>query len=272
MRATPILVSLLLLSACGPAPVTLQFAPRLGSASFSCSDAYPGLGTAGSTVRILDFKMYVHDVALVHQDGTRELVALEQDGTWQREGVALLDFEDGTGSCTTGSPETRSVITGTASRTGGLQALELTIGVPGELNHLDGATAAAPLNVPGMWWSWQGGYKYLRLDVETDLNPTFFVHLGATGCEGTPSEGYACAADNRLTLRFEDFDPARQELVVDVAALLSGSDVDREADMVSDFISGCMSSPTDAECPPLFERLGFPGDAPTGVPRFLRAE
>ncbi|WP_438032895.1 MbnP family copper-binding protein [Sorangium sp. So ce204] len=154
----------------------LSFAAKVGDRPFSCTDTFDGVGTTASSVNALDFRMYVYDVRLVRGDGSEEPLALEQDGQWQRDKIAFLDFEDGTGSCETGSPETRTEVVGTAPA-GDYAGVRFNVGLPPEMNHLDAATAPAPLNIPGMWWSWKGGYKFVRLDLVSTMNPTYFFHL-----------------------------------------------------------------------------------------------
>ncbi|WP_437941082.1 MbnP family protein [Sorangium sp. So ce341] len=93
----------------------LSFAAKVGDEPFSCTTTFDGVGTTRSAVKPLDFRMYVYDVRLVRDDGSEEPLSLEQDGIWQRDEVAFLDFEDGTGTCETGSPETRTEIVGVST-------------------------------------------------------------------------------------------------------------------------------------------------------------
>jgi uncharacterized repeat protein (TIGR04052 family) len=258
----------------GEKKYTINFAAQVRDQALVCDATYRDIGTAGSTLRLLDFKAYVRDVTLVRANGERHPLALDQDGTWQHDSLALLDFEDGSGTCDTGSPETHTAITGTAPEFDDYNGMEFKLGVPEEINHLDLATAEAPLNFPGMFWSWKGGYRFLRLDVRSASNPLFIFHLGASGCEGTPGDGYTCAADNQASFSFPDFDPDQHRVVFDIAALLAGSDLDRPIDGQTDFVAGCMSTESDPECPPLLTRVGL-GTTPastTGPEAFVRVE
>ncbi|TKD01360.1 MbnP family copper-binding protein [Polyangium fumosum] len=262
-RATLGVISLVALTACGgdadesPQTVALQFAAKVGDEPFACATTFEGLGTTKSTANPLDFRMYVHDVRLVRADGAEVPLALEQDERWQRDNIAFLDFEDGTATCTTGSPETRTEIVGDVAP-GEYVGVAFDVGLPPELNHLDAATAPAPLNIPGMWWSWKGGYKFVRLELRTTANPTYFFHLGSTSCEGTVKDGFSCAASNHAKIRLDGFDPTSKTIVFDVASFYAGSDLDLQIDPMTDSISGCMSFSGDPECPPVFEALGLP--------------
>ena len=37
--------------------------------------------------------------------------------------------------------------------------------MPFASNHSNNALATAPLNTPGMFWTWQGGYKFTEQDL-----------------------------------------------------------------------------------------------------------
>ena len=178
---------LALLLGCGELSqsVTIPFSAEVSGEPFACGESYAGLGTTAATISPQDFRVYVHDVALIDASGAAVPVTLDEDGAWQHEGLALLDFEDGSAGCKTGSPDTHTELTGTVPR-GDYTGLSFTVGVPDAMNHLDAATAPAPLNAPGMWWAWTSGFKFARIDGATDDNPAFYFHLGATSCSGSP--------------------------------------------------------------------------------------
>lgn len=261
------LLSLGLLVSCdaGDREVTLRFAPRVGATPFACGQEFAGIGTTGASVTPLDFRVYVHDVALVNAAGERVVVAVTDDASWQHDGLVLLDFEDGSGACMTGSPGTNFEVRGTVPD-GEYVGVEFTVGVPDAMNHLDGATAPAPLNAQGLWWSWAGGYKYVRLDVRPETQPEFFYHLGATSCQGSVSEGFACAFNNLAKVRLDGFDVDADEIVVDAAEILKDVDVTRVPDGMPDRLPGCMAFSGDPECPAMMAPLGlgFETDAPAG--------
>lgn len=269
MKASPLLVGLVLLSACpeGERSVTLRFAPMFGAAPFACGTPLEAVGAGKSRAEARDFRMYVSQVELIDRDGGRAPLALVED-PWQHGEVALLDFEDGRGACTTGSEATNLELRGTVPA-GDYVGLAFVVGVPEEDNHLDAATAAAPLNVQGMWWSWAGGYKYMRVDLAPEGQPEFFFHLGATSCAGTVAEGFTCEHGNRAEIVLEGFDPDTSEVVVDAAAIFAEVDVDEPPDMVSDTLPGCMAFPGDPECPAMFAALGlrYLDEGPAGAQR-----
>lgn len=152
--------------AADPMPVALDFQAVVGDQLFSCSATYR-LGMDDTPVSASDFRLYVSAVALVDAAGNAVPVQLTQDGKWQHDTVALLDFEDKTGRCTNGTAETNTQIVGTVPA-GDYSAVRFTLGVPFALNHDDATLAPSPLNLTALWWNWQGGYKFLRVDLAID--------------------------------------------------------------------------------------------------------
>lgn len=96
-------------------PVTIRFAAKVGDVPFSCGSNYR-LGQPATNQTLSDFRFYVSDVALIDETGKTVPVTLEQDGKWQYQTVALLDFENKTGACTNGTVEMRDRIVGTVPK------------------------------------------------------------------------------------------------------------------------------------------------------------
>ncbi len=235
--------------------VNVEFVGMVGSEMAACGQTYAGIGTTSSDLTLTDFRLYVHDVRVVTMDGVEVPVTLEQDGVWQHEGVALLDFENGDG-CEAGTAETHTSITGTAADGGPFRAVRFRLGVPFELNHADAATAPSPLNLTAMFWNWRGGYKFFRVDGRTTGQPMGYrIHLGSTACDGDDRGNVTtCGNPNRPEIEVP-IDPATGAVRVDVAALLSGSDVDSDQGDAP----GCMSGVDDPDCGPIFEGFGIGG-------------
>jgi uncharacterized repeat protein (TIGR04052 family) len=258
-RPMPAMIALLTASAAacgsGDRDVAIEFRALVGREPAVCGATYSGIGTSQSTMSLRELKMYVSEIALVDHHGAEVPLALEQDGVWQREDVALLDFEDGNGDCNTSNPQTHTTVQGHAPD-GDYTGVRFTIGVPEAMNHLDAATAPAPFNEPGMWWSWKGGYKYIRLDVKTRGNPSYYLHLGATSCEGEAG-AYTCAAGNAPRITVTGFAMDRSVVELDIAKLWADVDLDRQIDFRTDFVQGCMAFAGDPECPAVFARLGM---------------
>lgn len=260
----------------GPQTVELRFAAKVGGETFACGKTFSGIGTSAQTIKPVDFRFYVHDVRLVNAADEETPVALDNDGKWQDGTVGLLDFEDNSGACENGNTDLNARLTGTVLA-GSFDRVRFRVGVPFAKNHADVASAASPLNVTSLFWNWQGGYKFARLDAvvdgvtASDGGPSSFVfHLGSTACDGDPATGgvKSCAKANvpDIELRLADTgktvgaDLGGKTIVLDWAALLAGVDV--AADKGG--MPGCMSGATDPECATMFEALGL--SIATGAP------
>jgi uncharacterized repeat protein (TIGR04052 family) len=242
----------------------LKFAAAVNDQSARCGVAYSGLGTTDATAEILDLRLYVSNVRLVNAAGEEVVLDLESDGRWQVDNVALLDFEDGSGRCgDAGTAEVRGEITGAVPE-GEYHGIRFDVAVPFALNHLDAAAAPAPLNVSAMYWTWAVGYKFLRVDLETEGGVPWSLHVGSTMCD---SDGPAdppsieCARPNRAQVAFDSFDPDHDTIVIDLDRLFSATDLTVDT---PDSSTGCQSFADDAvECAPLFSSLGL--DYATGT-------
>lgn len=236
----------------------IQVQPLVDGAPFSCSTPLTNLGTTGATRSAKDFRLYLHDVQLIEADGTRVDLELEDDDAFQGDDVVLLDFADGTGDCDDANGTTNDLVIGYAPEGTAPVGVEFRVGMPPELNHLDAATAEPPLNDTGMWWTWSGGFKWVRLELLDDADEPFYFHHGATGCDGSPNDGFDCAYQNDTRIVVDTFDPDTQMLAMDVSALFAGNDFDAPVDFgAGDFVKGCMAFSGDPECQPIFEALGI---------------
>lgn len=264
-----------------PTDVSLSFAASVGDQPFRCDQTFSGLGASGSTVEPLDFRLYVHDVRLVTEDGTEINVTLTPDNLWQTDAVALLDFEDQTGTCANGTPDVNTTIRGRVSMTQAQAAaldrmgVKFKVGVPFGLNHADVATAPSPLNLSTMFWSWNAGYKFLRVDtrVQADSGPIAYnMHLGSTGCQGDAQQGgiTGCDQPNVAEISLTGVDVTKSIIVADYAKLVEGVDL-----TVNTSAPGCMSGLDDTDCAKLFEHLGLAfgqGAAQPAAQTFFRVQ
>jgi uncharacterized repeat protein (TIGR04052 family) len=238
------------LTGCDLVPVVLNFSAAVGEEPFSCGNIYHGVGASGADLIPADFRFYIHNVRLIRSDGREAAIALDQDGIWQFENVALLDFEDRNPPCA-GNAAKNTSVRGIAPRSD-YEGVRFVLGVPFALNHQNAATAPPPLNFTAMFWNWQGGYKFLRVD---DALDTVRVHLGSTGCVyGEPDHITGCARPNRGEILLSGFDPDRDTIVVDLAELFADFDLHSNT---PDTAPGCESSPMDLDCHLIFRNLGI---------------
>jgi hypothetical protein len=150
--------------------VALRFAAEVNGAAFSCGQDYSPVGTTGSTVTPGDYRFFISSVALLDAAGNAVPVELAQDGMWQHANLALLDFENGSGPCINGNAALNDVIKGSVPA-GHYTGVQFTLGVPFELNHADVVLAPSPLNLSAMFWNWQGGHRFLKVDMSTSGRP-----------------------------------------------------------------------------------------------------
>lgn len=251
-----------------PQAVSIAFAAEVGGEPFACGQTYAGIGTAASAYVGTDFRFYVHDIRLV---GTAGAVPVTLDANdYQAGGVALLDFETGGTGCQMGSTGTHTIVTGTVPA-GTYDAIEFKVGVPFEQNHLDVATAAAPLNIPAMYWAWSSGYKFLKIDGAVS-GAGFNVHLGSTGCgaTGTTPPTTPCANPNVMDVALAGYTPGTSVIVADVARVLDAVDVSINTASTA---PGCMSFPNDPECDTVLPKLGLAyGTNPAGAQALFAVE
>jgi len=290
--------------------ISLQFKAVVSDQVFSCGQSYAGIGSTKSKIVPSDFRFYVSDVALIDDKGQAVPVELEQDGIWQYQNLALLDFEDGTGPCRNGNVGLRDSVTGQIPE-GRYQGVRFTLGVPFNLNHSDPTIAPSPLNLTSLFWAWQTGYRFVKIDIASSGQPQsatarkevsmreqveamaridamkksgamnkkppmeaagFSIHLGSSECASVSltTPPDMCRTSNRTTITFENFDVTKNVIVADLARLLEGTNVDVNAENSA---PGCMAAPDDADCPQIMAAFGLPINGQSKAQqRFFRVE
>lgn len=246
-------------------PIALRFDGVAGNTPVACGDSLiSGLGSGSVNGKLTDFRFYLSEAFLVRSDGVEVPLKPPANDAWtytdaSGNSVTLIDLEDATGACADeGTPETNPWLRGSVPA-GKYVGMRVTMGVPYALNHSNPTVAAAPLDNVAMSWSWLTGRKYAKIEIgqpalQAWKSPVFYVHLGATNCSGNPALGtVVCNKPNRSLLRFDSLNPDTQRVLVDVRALLSGTDItinQRGA-------GGCMSDATDLDCLHVFEAMGI---------------
>jgi uncharacterized repeat protein (TIGR04052 family) len=171
----------------------------------------------GATLRSLQF--YVHDVELIAADGKPHRFALNATPPWQSDRVALVDLA---GDAARRHATLAGVVRSTAPER--FVAVRFTVGVPFALNHGNPLTAAPPLDRADLFWSWQGGHKFLRVDL-SEHGRDWSFHLGSTGCTSAsavrPPEA-PCAQPNEITVELKG-DPLAQAIRFDPSTLLAAA-------------------------------------------------
>jgi uncharacterized repeat protein (TIGR04052 family) len=248
-----------------PQAVDIKFAAMAGDQPVACGTLIDGLGTTAQAAQLQDFRFFVSEVKLTRADGKSVAVKLAKNSAYRYTrngvGVTLIDLENGAGDCAVdGTRGMNASVRGTVPH-GKYVGVSWSVGVPFALNHTDAAATPAPLNSVAMGWSWQIGHKFTKIEVSDPggatgswTSKTFYVHLGSAGCEGNPATGQAvkCGAPNRPAVRLKKFNPAKQQVAVDLKAVLAGTDVTANQSGAP----GCMSEQTDPECGSVFKAFG----------------
>lgn len=249
-------------------PVRIRFRAQVSAEPFACGTTYTS--DAGVPFTPRDLRFFVQDVALLSDEGAAEPVTLDVLPPWQLAEVALLDFEDGLGSCSAGTAAVNFDVMGHV-RPGSYRGLAFTNGVPEGLNHADPAGLPPPLQAGSMSWGWLLGYRFLVAELvaaapgDGSIPGSALLHLGSTACSGNPARGsIRCENPNRNRVYLPTFDPDADVVVVDLAELFEGVDLSR--------VTTCHSN--DESCTGLFERSGVQRSdgSPLAEQRLYRVE
>jgi uncharacterized repeat protein (TIGR04052 family) len=243
---------------------TVNFRAVVEGAPFVCDGEYSYLGVeAASTVRFHDFRMFVHNVAFLNDAQEATLVDLDDTSEFQEGEIALLDFEDGQFNCDGGTAGLNSTLTGTVAG-GDYSGFSFTVGVPFEVNHDEiTESTTAPLNDPTLFRSPLQGYYFLKVDATTFGEANGYpLHVTSSGCQANELGGIdRCISPNRLTFTFPEFDPTRQEIVLDLGTLIARNNPEQNASLPStppvETPLGCQSDPTDPDCQQFFISYGM---------------
>ena len=200
-------------------------------------------------VSLTDARFYVADLVVHGKGGEEWPVVLDVDGAWQNELVGLIDLENGQGDCLNGSAAVNDSVRGRYAGDD-VSGVSFVLGVPDSINHNDPMLAGAPLNYTEMHWHWASGYKFVRAGVATDAG-SVFLHLGSSRCEGTIGNILGCRSANRPQVRIDDFDPERDQVVIDLGVLFDA------VELSNGERSSCMSGPAETACTAMFEALGI---------------
>jgi uncharacterized repeat protein (TIGR04052 family) len=232
--------------------VRVRFQAMVGTEPFACGGEY--LSSTGVSFTPADLRLFVQDVALIASDGSEQAIALDVRAPWQLERVALIDFEDASGGCLSGTSAMNVEITGRVPA-GDYRGLAFSNGVPEGDNHADPTRLPPPLQVGSMSWGWLQGYRFLMAEVAAvgganatgSAGGSALLHLGSTACSGNPSAGsIVCHKPNRNRIRLREFVPDADVVVVDLAALFGDIDLQQ--------VTTCHSS--GEQCAGLLERVG----------------
>lgn len=218
------------LSGCQPQqPPTLQLQLQWQGQPLHCDS---DLTLAGKTFQLSQLQLFLSDFRQT------ESIALTP-GPFSNERLVLLGID-----CQSNDNGQWQIPLAGALTAG---PLSFTLGVPADLNHQNPLVAPAPLQQTDMHWSWQQGYKFLRLDLTG--HASWSLHLGSTGCKG-PSVMRApqssCQQPNQVQVQLQY--SGQPQLVLDLAPLLQ--------DFGANGDNSCMADRQTQSCRQLLPRLG----------------
>jgi uncharacterized repeat protein (TIGR04052 family) len=131
-------------------------------------------------------------------------------------------------------------------------AIRFTLGVPFSQNHVNPLTQTSPLNIPSMFWGWQTGHKFLRLEVLAEQDNWLF-HLGSVGCKASSplrAPKKPCLYPNRFDYQISltsNKDKAMNVINFELSALLDQVNIGQH--------NHCQSDPDSNICQQLFNNL-----------------
>lgn len=200
--------------------------------------------------RVDYFGMYISNPA-IRVDGKWHSVNFKQT-KWQTPTTALLKFHT---LCSKPEEGNDSIVLDVSEKLLKLSTnLRFTVGLPFEENHANPLTQVSPLNDSSMFWSWQNGHKFLRLDLSNtaDAEKSFSYHLGSIGCESVAavrSPEQACAFTNRVEVILP-----MSQLDYDLGLALSVPTITAQVNLNDS--NGCMfESPEAQPCRQLLKNL-----------------
>lgn len=198
----------------GEMTVTIPFSAQIDGKPIVCGQRYPGVSQSNSEIEFEEFAIYVHNVELRNAQGAWVALRMQDDGRWQSQSVALLDFlgHESAACAAQGTQDMHTFVSGYLPQ-GEYSGLRFVLGVPGELNHIDASQAVAPFNRQRMWWTWSRGYRYLKADIKAWTTGAdgkviekerYFSHTGADKCALDPAtQSYRCEDPRLVSIELE---------------------------------------------------------------------
>jgi uncharacterized repeat protein (TIGR04052 family) len=243
--------------------VKLYFAPEVSGESVNCSSTFH-VGSGDANASLKDFRMFISEVALLKEDGTRVNITLDQND-WQYENIALLDFEDNSAGCAESgnTADMHHYLSGKVPE-GVYTQVAFTLGVPEVVNH-NKYPDIKVLNHSKMDWGWQNGRKFMKLEVlaKSEGAKAWNFHLGSTDCTADESQasGIKCNQSNRVSVTLDNFDLEHDTVKMDLSALFQSSDIAVNLGEKP----GCMSFQKDPDCEQIFSQIDLPyGESTNG--------
>tara|TARA_B110000091_G_scaffold199979_1_gene230309 strand:+ start:2954 stop:3829 length:876 start_codon:yes stop_codon:yes gene_type:complete len=253
------LLAILLLIGCNDVEDidTLTFIPKYQNTPLKCSSSF---NHQGKTWQYSQLQFFISEIEVKNSDGQWQTWPLLEN-KHQTSGVALLGEY-----CQTSKlkhklkQENWQLLFEQAIDVKTFSQLRFTLGVPFVLNHQNPLLQPSPLNVPNMFWVWQTGHKFFRLDMkevnEVKQKDNWQFHLGSTGCKApsalrTPK--VPCRNGNQtkiiLDIKESSKENSLESIDVNLEQLFSGLMITRK--------NSCQSEFNNKSCLALFKNIGL---------------
>lgn len=241
-----ILSSVLVLSSCQQSSSELTFQLQFQQKTLTCQNSFLAKSLTSAESAPWFYQQALFFVSnLEQQTSSGEWLPIElASNSYQSDGVVLIGDVCGDDIKNWQAKFSKPSLTGNSK-------IRFTIGVPFELNHQNPLTQASPLNLSSMFWVWQTGHKFVRIELyqqTDDIEDSWLFHLGSTGCSAVSpvrSPSKACRYPNRVDVEI-DF-PSNGKITIDLAQLL------KQVKLGSD--NSCQSSQENPSCKQLFSNL-----------------
>jgi uncharacterized repeat protein (TIGR04052 family) len=240
-----LLSSLLFIISCEPKQntLTIKFVPFYGEQALNCKKSFEQ-NDQNWLISHLEFYSYNFQVKDHNNQWHQAALKVNQG---QHPQVTLIG-----GIC--GQQQNWTINLTTSTPIKNIAGIKFRLGLPFELNHVNPLTQLEPLNNSSMFWTWQTGFKFARIELY-DKDKQWVFHQGSTGCSSSsavraPKQPCKNLNDAEITLDFSSATNQNNEMsvVFDLKALL------KNIDMIND--NNCQSSPDSEFCNQLLSRMG----------------
>jgi uncharacterized repeat protein (TIGR04052 family) len=248
----PVFLLILLLPSCSDESNynQLHFSPVFANNIIQCQSA---LTVNGVNWQVEQLQFYINTVEYQQTQG-KWLTWPMKTNAYQSSNVALL----GDHCETQGKSNANWVIEFASSVEFNKNTkVRFTLGVPYELNHLNPLTQKSPLNDSSMFWVWQSGHKFLRLEMITK-NDDWLFHLGSMGCKAQSamrSPKAPCLYPNTTTfeITMDSSTKINNRIIFDLEKLIKGIKLINS--------NNCQSNVDNPSCQQLFKNIALPQKA-----------
>ncbi|MCP3675137.1 MAG: metallo-mystery pair system four-Cys motif protein [Gammaproteobacteria bacterium] len=235
----------------------LSFQPSYQGVALSCDTFFSKENKRWSYDQL---QFYISDVSVKKQDGNWHSWLMSKT-PYQTNNVGLLgEVCDASNKAENGSGNANWHLNFQSDvDLSQVSDIRFTLGIPFKFNHLNPLAQDSPLNDSSMFWVWQVGHKFLRLEIASKSENWLF-HLGSTGCKAIsvmrpPKE--SCLNPNRVTIELpiNQRSTTKNRITFDLAKLLKGLQLKSE--------NNCQSDPDNPACQQLFNNLGLVNNSST---------